>query len=971
MEKEQQKEPLSEKDIESIIQRSLWQRLTDWLFGYDFFLSYRWSDGREYALSLAKNLNEANCDCFLDSEEYKPGANWVLAGALAIRKTTHLVLITTPDAVDDPAERKGSEDPIIREVQTFRQSDRHVIKLDLGLVEDDKWSQSQLSGYFRGSDLYLNEKPANRHQPSEHILGELNRLLRINRRENRRVRILKAGISILLTLLIAVIVAAVFAAAKQHEAQHRLALNEFESGINQIESGDPFIGLATLGKAFEIAQPGDPLRTSIRDVAGRWSGSLGNIFPGNVDAWVFSSDGNSLLAVAQGYFLKWDLLSGELLSEWKIPGEIRITNHAQILIADTGDLLITPHERGGLNIWDPTTQKFLYAFEHDSAFGVAALNPEGDMLVTGSREGLVKLWNPRTAVLVEKFTHDSAIDDLVFSSDGRSLIVGCNDGSIRIWEIKNSKQIRKDVYRDDGSCPLLLRPDGRQIATMKDESIYLWPMRDSAEEIIIDMPDVKGMAYSPDGRLLAVGDLYGQIAFWRTDTGLQDGRMLAQPGRVEAIRFSHDGMTLITGGEDSIRYWSVTERSEVGGAVRRTGWIQTMEISSDGRYLLARDSDGRIQTWDVTMNRSHEELEEVVVSATSNAGELVAMAGYGGVQLFSGSSGDAMGNPIKHGSEVLAVALSFDGEILLSGGVDGQARLWRTNDRTPIGPGLSHSFIIRSAAFNPQGTRVVCGCLDGTAKIWQVNSQQQIGKTIKLGERKGIWAVAMSPDGKLVVTGSEEGDVCLWNSLNAQLIANLEGHVDTVVRVAFSPSGRILATGSLDNTVRLWNVESCELLFAPLHHNDIIKDLIITDDETIIVTAGSDAIRIWNLKNGVSLTRPIRPGAEDITINEEGTMLLTGGGNGAQVWDLRTGSPMLAPLIHSTPVSVVSFSKNGDKIITGGPGGVRVWPFHNDVSTSSADFILRLRAKTGLRADAKGVLRPITFDDWVKMRRKN
>src|SRR5262245_45795495 len=79
--------------------RSIWRRMADATFGYDFFISYKWTDGRTYALALCRELKRQGFEVFLDSEHYGQGDDWKKIGTWTLRRTGQLILVATPLAL--------------------------------------------------------------------------------------------------------------------------------------------------------------------------------------------------------------------------------------------------------------------------------------------------------------------------------------------------------------------------------------------------------------------------------------------------------------------------------------------------------------------------------------------------------------------------------------------------------------------------------------------------------------------------------------------------------------------------------------------------------------------------------------------------------------------------------------------------------------------------------------------------------
>jgi hypothetical protein len=112
----------SSEDASDNGKRSLVRRLLDFVFGYDFFISYSWSDGAAYATALASRLEADRFAVFLDRTDYASGDNWKKVGAWTLRRTGQLILVGSPAAV--------RSDPVLHEVEIFSKTRRRIVPID-------------------------------------------------------------------------------------------------------------------------------------------------------------------------------------------------------------------------------------------------------------------------------------------------------------------------------------------------------------------------------------------------------------------------------------------------------------------------------------------------------------------------------------------------------------------------------------------------------------------------------------------------------------------------------------------------------------------------------------------------------------------------------------------------------------------------------------------------------------------------
>jgi WD40 repeat protein len=182
--------------------------------------------------------------------------------------------------------------------------------------------------------------------------------------------------------------------------------------------------------------------------------------------------------------------------------------------------------------------------------------------------------------------------------------------------------------------------------------------------------------------------------------------------------------------------------------------------------------------------------------------------------------------------------------------------------------------------------------------------------------------MALSSDGKTVVTGAVDGFAQLWKSESGAESARIDGAQGPVLAVALSPDGQQILTGTQFRIARLWEVRTRSPVGAPMHHHADISLLAFHPGGKAAVTATIDGtIRIWELATGLRPHRTWKPGGavRTLAFRPDGQTLLAGyGDNLARVFDASTGAPLSPPLNHSSNVESVAFRPDGKVAMTAG-----------------------------------------------------
>ena len=209
--------------------------------------------------------------------------------------------------------------------------------------------------------------------------------------------------------------------------------------------------------------------------------------------------------------------------------------------------------------------------------------------------------------------------------------------------------------------------------------------------------------------------------------------------------------------------------------------------------------------------------------------------------------------------------------------------------------------------------------------------QRQAHQALKTfyGHTASIWSLALSPDGRSIVTGSEDMTAKVWDLATGKELLTLRGHGGEVYSVAFSPDGQRIVTGSMDQTAQVWDATSGRRLLI-LKHGGALDAVAFSPDGQRIVTGGNDRmVRVWDAAGGRQLLAFkacdggwIRP----TVFSPDGQRILTGNPyQTAKVWDAVSGQELFTLRGHSNGVCA-AFSPDGQRIVTGSHDGtVKVW----------------------------------------------
>ena len=331
-----------------------------------------------------------------------------------------------------------------------------------------------------------------------------------------------------------------------------------------------------------------------------------------------------------------------------------------------------------------------------------------------------------------------------------------------------------------------------------------------------------------------------------------------------------------------------------------------------------------------TMGLNLDQLPEEALSSVENLAKYPGkILGVVQASLHEAMTRVRVANTLRgHEDAVTSVAISADGQTIVSGSYDKTVRLW-DRQGNPIGqPWRGHDGSVRSVAISADGQIIVSGDGEGTLRLWD-RQGNPIGQPL-FGHDGFIYSVAISADGQTIVSGSSDKMVCLWDRQGNSIGQPLHGHESSVTSVAISADGQTIVSGSDDKMVRLWDRQGNPIGQPLFGHDDFIYSVAISADGRTIVSGSDDKkVCLWD-RPGNSIGQPLRGhqrSVKSVAISADGQTIVSGSSDKKVcLWD-RQGNPIGQPWRgHNGSVTSVTISADGQTIVSSSDDGtLRLW----------------------------------------------
>lgn len=622
----------------------------------------------------------------------------------------------------------------------------------------------------------------------------------------------------------------------------------------------------------------------------------------------------------------------------------------------------------------------------ETPISAIAVAPNGSMLAIAGEGGTIRVVNVGDGVLrAEIPAHNGSVRDLMFHPDSQMLYSAGSDTKVHAWQFltSDSKPVAVKSWEGlpSGASALAITPDASKLAVGSGNG-ELWILKMPEGELLLKQAlhadAVTEINWSADGQHLFSSSRDKSVKRWEL-AGSREIYTIPHPSAVSSVSLSSSGQRLVTTAEDGI----VRVCDASNGLVLQSSTGHTpvafgkARWSADQQSVLSFGGEPSLRVWKPAVNSAtKEESDSPVGRFLINGGsQWLKYSGNQRMEIVDVNSGQVARSFDSMNREPRVIALRRDGQRLAVGDADGRVTLWNMGDGLllqswkvdgsveaiawsddllklavatseknlifygpPLPPATSqpgkelveHSHAVTSAAvthiaFDPDHKSVLAMQNDGKLALWKYANPSPIRRFNHGGP---VNAVAISGDGRTIVSASADQTVRVWDSVSGQQRSQLNGHVGPVLAIAMSPDESVAVSSGSDRSLRLWDIVGGRLLKQIASFDEAIYAIAIHPNGQTVAAGGADRrVYLVNVLSG-GIERVLeghRDYIHSLSFNANGSKLLSYTYSGdLRCWDLGSGQSIFQQRVGRIGNSVSYSPDNQHALFSNGDDTARV-----------------------------------------------
>jgi WD40 repeat protein len=692
---------------------------------------------------------------------------------------------------------------------------------------------------------------------------------------------------------------------------------------------------------------------------------------GPVRRGLFTPKGDQIFTAGDDKTVKlWNAADGKNLKT--------ITAHegavSGLALSTDGTRLITAGADKSVRVWNlaakpgaPEETKPVAAFSPPAAAHNLALSPNGARLavsVTEPQGSLIRVFDLNLGREVQVLAeHGGPVPSLAFFADNRTLATASQDKSARLLDVGVLTAFEAHT---GGVLVAQYHSGGAQLLTAgNDKTVKIW---DLAKNVVLKtfgpLPDrIKFAAYNRD--FTQVGAAAGKVVkVWNVADG-KDLLTLTHPADVLSLSFSVDKTKIATGSADKVtRVFDVATGKELQFFAQDDAVPSVIFMPQNNAVVSAGGKTPRVDTLSVARVIAADAGPVYGLAMTQTGTHVLSAGTDKTVKMWNIATGANERSFMGAGAALRSVAVSKNNLLVAAAGDDQAVRVYSLNDAKETG-NVKAGAAVKALAFTPNNLALAAACADKSLQSWSVNftagqplPADFLNTVQNFASPDVIYDLTIAADNATIYSGSAGKSVQVWKLASSVPTRNFP-HPNHVDAVAFQPGGNLLVSGSHDGKVRIFdlvkNVLVKEINAHAVANATMIYTLAFTPDGKQVVSGSYDqSLKLWDVTSG-NLVREFKAykvkefekghqdGVFSAAFSPDGKFLASGSSGLERVikiWNVADGSvvrDLANPAIKSSPpashpgwVYNLRYTKDGKRLVSVGDaplnkGFLAVW----------------------------------------------
>jgi len=496
---------------------------------------------------------------------------------------------------------------------------------------------------------------------------------------------------------------------------------------------------------------------------------------------------------------------------------------------------------------------------HTAQVNSAQCNPDGTRVLTSSDDKTAIIWNTSDGSLLVKLRgHDDEVIGSLYDRNGKIAATYSQDNTARLWDAESGSLLHILPLED---TPRVLRfcPDGRCVAIgLADGVTQIWDAQQGRIKILLKghAGPITAIDFDQARKLMVTSGKDGRSIIWNYIMGDKVTELVGHTGEVLDAKFDLSGTQVLTGSRDkTVRLWMATKTAGTSDLLHFAESVTSMSISENEKTIAAGSANGTLfiatrrplaqaeaAAWrDVAINAvvvgrqgdeivtgsddgyvaiwqrnalslktqfqvSDDPIASIALWRKSEGMALIAHKNL--VSLLDVKSGVVVREFRGHSMQVLDISISADGERMATASMDGTARIWDLNTGESLHVLKGRGGAVFQAVFGVSGETVFISAEDGTIVEWRLNFKSAVSAT-RYENGRPVMKIATSNDNRLLIGGSSDGRVSVWEIGRPEPVATFRGHTDRITSLAVSQDNKLVTviSAASDGSVQEWNIE--------------------------------------------------------------------------------------------------------------------------------------------------------------------